>query len=96
MIRSHRRNLRTPKFSLLGDRERERRKKSQPIETCNDVETCLYASVMTTINSSHNIGNANNNVMATVVAVAAMTKSAERNGCHYMAYTLFIYADDTA
>lgn len=51
---------------------------------------------MTTVSSNH---NDNSNAVVTVVAAAAvvaMTKSAERNECHYMAYTLFIYVDDTA
>lgn len=56
---------------------------------------------MTTVSSNH---NDNSNAVMTVVAAAAvaavavvaMTKSAERNECHYMAYTLFIYVDDTA
>lgn len=54
---------------------------------------------MTTVSSNH---NDNSNAVVTVVAAAtavvvvAMTKSTERNECHYMAYTLFIYVDDTA
>lgn len=42
MIRSHRRNLCIRKITYAENR------RNQPIETCNDVKTCLYASVITT------------------------------------------------
>lgn len=50
-IRSHRRNLRTQQLFIYvwsADIKKEEIK-NQPIETCKDVKTCLYALLISTI-----------------------------------------------